>query len=130
MKRLLVVTIAMALSGCVTQEQVDKVYASQRPVTAAEKAAIVNGARDYLVDPYSVRDAEISNVVMLGNTGLEAVCVKANAKNLMGGYTGRAATSVRLSKGKPVSALENASACSDPRLRYQRFPELENLKNI
>ncbi len=131
MNRFLLLSVAVVgLSGCVTQEQVDKVFASQRPPTAAEKAAIVNGARDYLVDPYSVRDAEISNVVTLGTTGLEAVCVKANSKNRMGGYTGRSAVSVRLSKGRPVSTLEDAPACSDPRMHYQRFPELENLKNV
>jgi hypothetical protein len=122
--------IVALLSGCVTQEQVDKVFASQRPVSAAEKAAIVSAARDYFVDPYSIRDAEISNVVRLNDQGLEAVCVKANAKNRMGGYTGRSATSVRLVNGKPVSTLDNAPACVSPQLKYTRFPELENLKSI
>lgn len=131
MKRLLLVAVAGAsLSACVTQEQMNKIYASQRPATAAEKAAIVSAARDYLVDPYSVRDAEISDVVTLADTGLEAVCVKANAKNRMGGYTGRSATSVRLLKGKPVSTLENAPSCVMPQMRYRPFPELENLKNL
>lgn len=104
--------------------------ASQRPPSAAEKAAIVSAARDYFVDPYSIRDAEISNVVRLNDQGLEAVCVKANAKNRMGGYTGRTATSVRLLKGKPMSTLENAPACAMPQMRYRPFPELENLKNV
>ncbi len=125
-----VICVGLSLSACVTQEQVKKVMDSQRPVTASEKAAIVNKARDYFFDPYSIRDAEISNVVTLGDTGLEAVCVKANAKNRLGAYAGRSATSVRLKDGKPVSALENAPACASPDLRYQRFPELENLKNI
>ncbi|WP_322883103.1 hypothetical protein U8C37_06680 [Sinorhizobium medicae] len=128
--KLLIFAAALALSGCVTQEQFDKVMASQRPPSAAEKAAIVSAARDYFVDPYSIRDAEISNVVRLNDQGLEAVCVKANAKNRMGGYTGRTATSVRLLKGKPMSTLENAPACAMPQMRYRPFPELENLKNV
>jgi hypothetical protein len=128
--KLLMFAAALALSGCVTQEQFDKVMATQRPPSAAERAAIVSAARDYFVDPYSIRDAEISSVVRLNDQGLEAVCVKANAKNRMGGYTGRTATSVRLLKGKPMSTLENAPACAMPQMRYQRFPELENLSNI
>jgi hypothetical protein len=128
MKRLMFIAAAgAALSGCVTQEQFDKVLASQRPVTAAEKAAIVSAAKDYFVDPYSIRGAEISNVVKITDTGLEAVCVKANAKNRMGGYTGRHVTSVRLQNGKPIGTLENAPACSSPQMRYSPFPELENL---
>ncbi|MDX8521127.1 hypothetical protein [Mesorhizobium dulcispinae] len=130
MKRLTVLSAALALAGCVTQEQVDKVVATQRPATTAEKSAIVSAARDYFVDPYSVRDAEISNVVRLNDQGLEAVCVKANAKNRMGGYTGRQATSVRLLNGKPVGTLENAPACYLPQMRFERFPELEALKNL
>jgi hypothetical protein len=131
MKKLIsIVVLAASLAGCVTQEQMDKVFASQRPVSTGEKAAIVSAARDYFVDPYSVRDAEISDVVRLNDQGLEAVCVKANSKNRMGGYVGRTATSVRLLKGKPVSTLENAPSCAMPQMRYHRFPELENLKSI
>lgn len=129
--KLLILTVAgLAMTGCVTQEQFDKVMASQRPPSAAEKAAIVKAARDYFIDPYSIRDSEISSVVRLNDQGLEAVCVKANAKNRLGGYTGRTATSVRLLKGRPVSTLENAPACAMPQMRYQPFPELENLRNI
>ncbi|MFK4256443.1 hypothetical protein [Agrobacterium tumefaciens] len=131
MKRLIsVAVVGMVLAGCVTQEQMNKVFASQRPITAGEKAAIVSAARDYFVDPYSVRDAEISDVVKLNDQGLEAVCVKANSKNRMGGYVGRTATSVRLLNGKPVDTLENAPSCVAPQMRYRPFPELENLKNL
>ncbi len=133
MRQLLTVAVAtagVALSGCVTQDQMNKVFSSQRPITAGEKAAIVSAARDYFVDPYSIRDAEISDVVRLNDQGLEAVCVKANSKNRMGGYVGRTATSVRLLNGKPVSTLQNAPSCVAPQMRYRPFPELENLKNL
>ena len=131
MKRLLLIAgVSAGLSGCVTQEQMDAVYASQRPPTEAEKAVIVNAARDQYFDPYSIRDAEISGVVRLNDQGLEAVCVKANAKNRMGAYTGRTATSMRLMNGKLVGMLENAPACASPQMQYRPFAELENLKNI
>lgn len=104
--------------------------ATQRPPTASEKAAIVNAARDYLIDPHSVRDAEISNALTLNDKGLVAMCVKANAKNPMGGYSGRKVVSVRLLNGKPVGTIENAPGCFMPVLKYERFTELENLKNI
>lgn len=132
MKRLILVAAASAaLPGCVTQEQVDKVMASQRPPTAAIKAAIVRDARDYLVDPYSVRDAEISSVMDATPDGkLQFVCVKANARNRMGGYTGRTTISVRLVGSSPVSTNPNATACAMPLLRWYPFKELEGLKNI
>lgn len=128
-KWLTVGLVALAVSGCVTREQVDGVLASQRPPTASEKAAIVNAARDVLFDPYSVRDAEISNVVSLGN-GAEAVCVKLNSKNRVGGYTGRTANFVRLYNGRPVSLQEKAPFCLEPSLDYRKFSELEAMKNL
>jgi hypothetical protein len=132
MKKLISIAFfATALSGCVTSEQVDRVMASQRPPSAAIKAAIVRDARDYLVDPYSVRDAEISNVMDATPDGkLQFVCVKANAKNRMGGYTGRTTISVRLVGSNPVSTNPNATACGMPLLRWHPFKELENLREI
>ncbi len=123
----LVVTMMLVLASCASPQQIKEVMATQRPPTAAEKAAIVQAAKDYLVDPYSVRDAEISNVVRLSDQGLEALCVKANAKNRMGGYVGRRATSVRMLHGKPIGTLDDAPACDLPQLQYHPFPELEAL---
>jgi len=90
----------------------------------------VKDARDFLIDPYSVRDAEISSVMDTPDGKLQFVCVKANAKNAMGGYTGRKAVSVRLVGSRPVSTNPNATVCAMPLLRWYPFPELENLKSI
>jgi len=91
----------------------------------------VSAARDYLVDPYSVRDAEISHVVDASKDGkIQAVCVKFNSKNRMGGYVGRSALSVRVVNDKPVSAVQDPPGCYLPGMKYRPFPELENLKNI
>ena len=130
-KVLLFAAIAVALSGCVTQQDVDRAMASQRPPSAAIKANITRDARDYLLDPYSVRDAEISSVMDATPDGkLQFVCVKANAKNAIGAYTGRSTISVRLVGSSPVSTNPNAVACGMPLLRWYPFKELENLKNI
>jgi hypothetical protein len=121
-------TLAIAaLSGCVSVTA-EQLLASQRPAPSAVRTAIVQAARDFVYDPYSIRDAEISNLMDADpGRGLQVVCVKSNAKNLMGGYTGRTTTSVRLMNGKPVSALENAAVCQSAGLRYGPFPELESL---
>ncbi|MPR61241.1 hypothetical protein D7027_05325 [Ochrobactrum intermedium] len=114
------------LAGCQTQSA-DDMLASQRPPTSAIKAAIVKDARDYLIDPYSVRDAEISSVMDLAGGKMQAVCVKANAKNALGGYTGRQTISVRLVGSRPVSTNPQATICAMPLLRWYPFRELENL---
>ena len=131
MRELFAVAAAgLALSGCVTQQQVDDVMASQRPPSAAIRREIVKSARDYLFDPYSVRDAEISSVMDAPGGKLQFVCVKANAKNRLGAYTGRTTVSVRLVGTQPSSTRENAPGCQLPLLKWYPFPELEALRNI
>lgn len=130
--KLLILAIGgLVLSGCVSQQQVDRVMASQREPSAAIRQAIVKGARVYLIDPYSVRDAEISSVTDATQSGnIQLVCVRANTKDATGGYTGRSTISVRLIGSRPISARPNASACGMPLLRWYPFPELENLENV
>ncbi|MHA6642296.1 hypothetical protein [Mesorhizobium sp. A623] len=130
MKKLILVAAALTLTGCVSQQQVSDVMASQRPPSNAIRKEIANSARDYLIDPYSVRDAEISSVMDAPGGKLQFVCVKANAKNAMGGYTGRTALSIRLVGSRPVSTNPSAAACSMPLLRWYPFGELERLKSL
>ena len=129
--KLLILAIGgLALSGCVSQEHVDRVMASQREPSAAIKQAIVKGARVYLTDPYSVRDAEISSVTDATPNGkIQLVCVRANTKNAAGGYTGSSTISVRLIGAHPISARPNTSVCGMP-LQWYPFPELENPESV
>lgn len=123
--------IGVGLAGCVaTTEVMDKLMASQEPPSPAIRKAIVNAARDYLADPYSIRDVEISSVMTTPNPGLQAVCVKFNAKNAVGGYTGRTATAVQLQNGQPIGANQGAPGCSEPRLKYYPFPESDVLRKL
>lgn len=126
--QLMAAALACALlSSCVTAEQAAQIYSSQTPASPTIRAAIVEYVRNTFFDPYSIRDAEISHQVKLGSTGFEAVCFKANAKNRMGGYIGRKAVSVRIKDGKVHSWVEDAPGCMDERLKYEPFPQLENL---
>jgi len=123
--------VGAVLAGCVSvPEQMDKLVATQEPPSAAVRKVIVNAARDYLVDPYSIRDVEISSVVSDSVAGLQAVCVKFNSKNAAGGYVGRSAVSVRLKDGQPVSTAKEPPLCREPRLKYHPFPESDVLRKL
>ncbi|TPK53801.1 MULTISPECIES: hypothetical protein [unclassified Mesorhizobium] len=130
MKKLIVVAAALALAGCQSSAEMQKSIDQSTAPSATLKAAIVHDARDFLADPYSIRDAEISDVQRNPKTGIEWVCVKANAKNAMGGYTGRQTIEVDARGSMLVGNLPNSSACSNPSLKWQRFMELEALKNL
>ncbi|MBY5566617.1 hypothetical protein HFO55_05020 [Rhizobium leguminosarum] len=131
MKSFMIIAVLGAVTaGCQTAVP-QSVADTQRPPSKTLRSTIVKAARDFLLDPYSVRDAEISNVVLFNpQARIEAVCVKANAKNGYGGYSGRQATSVSLRDGIILGATTNDVRCLDPRLGYYPFKELENLKNL
>ncbi|MBX4911493.1 hypothetical protein HJA82_29705 [Rhizobium bangladeshense] len=125
MKRIAFIAMAAALTGCQTgPEQL----ASQRPVTPEIRQNIAQAARTTLRDPYSVRDAEISSVMGKGiNT---YVCVRANTKNGFGGYVGKTGYIIPLNNNRPTNVFENNAWCNEPAIKYERFTELENLKNL
>ncbi len=87
--------------------------------------------RSTLFDPYSVRDAQIASPKLKGSFVLTdpsegwTICVRANAKNRMGAYTGMQET-VLLVRGDRVVSSTNGPApyyCGDA--QYEPFPELE-----
>ncbi|MBX4992886.1 hypothetical protein ABID08_002057 [Rhizobium binae] len=127
MKRTILLVGVGVLSGCVSAEQLDKIYGSQMPPTAAERAAAITYIKSTFYDPYSIRDASISNAVTLLDTGYRSICVRFNAKNRMGGYVGMTSTSLRFRGASVVSSLQDAPGCNTDRLQYSAFPELENL---
>jgi hypothetical protein len=125
-----VVAVLTAVAGCQTVEEVEISLAQSVPPSPVIKAAIVNDARDFLVDPYSIRDAEISNVQLNSKSGLRWLCVKANARNALGGYAGRQAIEVVVRGERLVGNVPSSAACSNPSLKWQPFPELESLRDI
>lgn len=130
MKRLIVFAVVLALAGCQSSEEVKNAFAKAAPAPESVKAQIVHDARDFLADPYSIRDAEISYMQLNVRSGIYWLCAKANAKNLMGGYSGRQAIEIWVRNGRLVGNVPNSAACNHPSLQWQPFPELEALKNI
>ena len=125
------ITVASFLSACSTvpPENYSGAIAASVPPSASVKAQIVRDARTFLVDPYSVRDAGISNVATF-NSGIQGICVRANSKNRMGGYTGRQNLAVLIKNGVLVGNVPNHPLCSRPDIPWREFPELEALRNL
>jgi hypothetical protein len=107
----------------------DDMIASQQKPSAAIRQQLIAVSKDYFVDPYSVRDAEISAVVTYDpKRNIQAVCIRANAKNRMGAYAGKGSFSVRMSRGQPLNVNTQARGCQLKALRYYPFTELEALQ--
>ena len=123
----LTVIAAIAVSGCVTETQKQKFYAAQRPATPAERAAILDYAKTFYFDPYSMRDVSLSDAVDPKKENTVAFCLRANAKNRMGAYTGLKTTALLMQNGKVTKAEEESFMCADPRMTYTPFRDLEDL---
>jgi len=121
---------ALTLAGCQTAaESVPSVPpANYRHFVAAHM-------RTSLFDPYSVRDAEIAAPKRALGPSLNAdgfntpwvVCVRANAKNRFGAYTGRSVSAYAVSAAGVVNSWDEARysqiVCAGA--DYGPFPEIE-----
>jgi len=134
-----VVGVVTLLAACspTTSSPGPKAEAGAPP--ANYRAASKISVRETFFDPYSVRDASISrplfaSAVFDGVTPIPRkgwiVCVKANAKNRMGAYTGIQPTvmlfdgeAVTLTLSGPDYAGQIADHCKTA--VYEPFPELE-----
>lgn len=129
MRLLLLAGLCLALSGCVTAEQINMMVASSTPPTSVEKKIIKEYVRNNFKDPYSIRDAEVS-YFFVNSRGNRTGCINVNAKNGFGGYIGRRFTSFQINGGHVVYALENDLGCdmiNNKGIRWIRFPALERL---
>lgn len=118
------VAATVFLSGCVTVTP-DPVAIGPYPVDW--KGVVISYAKDAYFDPYSIRDAEVSSPRQ-GHLFFQQgwiVCLKANAKNRMGGYVGRRTSALLINHGKVINTMEDAPLCKS--VSYQPFHELENL---
>lgn len=82
-------------------------------------------AKKTFFDPYSMRDVAISNELRGTKPNVFLVCIRANAKNRMGAYTGLSATAIQFTNGAVTGSSQGDFACSDSRLKYSPFKELE-----
>ena len=115
------------LAGCQTSGQpaptaiLDAVPRNYRQV-------IADDIRNTFADPYSIRDASISQPIprpdlIFGNP--HTVCVRMNAKNRMGGYTGMRATMFTFKDGRlSGNDPDMSSVCTNA--SYAAFPEIDS----
>ncbi len=123
---------ALALAGCQT---VAEGTAPSEPAPSNYRQLAAAHVRASFNDPYTISDAEIAPPKLAMGPSLNAdgfktpwvVCIRANAKNRMGAYTGRTMTAIAMSGGKVVNSWDEAHAagmlCADA--RYEPFPEIE-----
>ena len=132
MKKTLAATCLVSLAGCMEVQPVATSEVNVAPPSNA-RAAALGYARQSFFDPYSVRDASISQPFVIpyglaGQSQAWVVCVRANAKNRFGAYAGVQETLV-VFDGDTVDATRSgrdvASACRSA--QYGPFPELEAL---
>ena len=137
--KLLVACLTLTVSvGCASLDQPNT---SLGPFPTDFKTTIRKHVLRSFFDPYSIRDASISEPVgsRTGEPDGWLVCLETNAKNRMGGYTGLSRTAYYVRLGGQVVGLETGDygnySCSGRTLTgtrtltYSPWPELEQLQH-
>jgi hypothetical protein len=119
------VGVALALAGCAGGQTAPGAAAAPLPLNYREQIAAK--VKETFFDPYSIRDAQISAGIpgtsFLGS--VTTVCMKANAKNRMGGYTGIQTTAYVFRDGHltATDAVYSPIVCNSA--SYGPFPEID-----
>lgn len=133
MQRIILILCLFAIAGCsASSADIGPAPTNYRQI-----------AKDYVkasfFDPYSVRDAEIAppkpmdspafipTSIGIGGTFESAwvICMRANAKNRMGGYVGLRETAIVVKADRVIHAYDEPMATSYicDGARYEPFPE-------
>ncbi len=125
-------TVGLALAGCVSTPQPT---AETGPLPARYREMARDYLRKTLFDPYSVRDAEIaepevkSSIYLIDPAPGWTICVRYNARNRMGAYTGLKENAL-LVRGDRVTISLNELTTPAPTIgmcraaKWAPFPEL------
>ena len=137
MKWSILLLVLLLNSACAVREANLRMLDDQRPTTLSERTSILAHIKDNFLDPYSIRDAEISQAapsMMLNGEMTLNICVAANAMNRYGAYAGKQTTLYYLTtSGRVLDTNKDAFAelfCASQRLRYEPFVEAEQLGRI
>jgi hypothetical protein len=129
----LVLLLALAVGGCAAADgpSVETVRAA-RLFPANYKGELIAYLRNFLNDPTNVRNAYVSEPVLMRFQGEERYvnCVRFDAKASTGSYRGTRDHLARYFGGKLEYFLELRPEMRDDRCRsadYQPFPELEQM---
>lgn len=134
MLRVVLVAAAAALVGACNQTTGQSAATASEPAPANYRDQVTARVKRSFVDPYSIRDAAISRpfvqsaafdgVTPIPHSGW-MVCIKANAKNRMGGYTGLTETGYMFKAGMIVDTDFKGHFCAAAAATYEPFPEIE-----
>lgn len=134
---MLLVCAALAIGACTgtTDTTTGSLSGDAGPLPTNYRQIVRDYVRQTFKDPYSIRDAEIAQPITNGPvlvpplgpmTMVWVVCVRANAKNAFGAYTGLQQTAVVIHKHRAVNAWDeqhySAHVCSAS--KYEPFPEI------
>jgi len=123
--REIALAMVAALAACGPRYEDDPSKAG--PYPTAYRSIVNSYVRTSFLDPYSVRDASISTPVighMYSQQGWIA-CLRANAKNRMGGYAGQQSTALLIYQRSVVDSDAGAAVCDVQ--QYAPFPEVESI---
>lgn len=102
------------------------------PVMPSDKAVILDWARAFFADPYSLRSTGIS-APLVSPDGSGMVCIEYNARNALGGYTGIDRQAFVWTPAGLRPALRGLGGvtnltCFQPGITMRPFPELSQIR--
>jgi hypothetical protein len=136
---LVVLTLAVALAGCGSSRSREEREARINVYPDNYRADLQAGLHAYVIDPTNIRDAYVSDPAIkpLGAQNRYVACVRYNAKNSDGRYTGSKDVLAIFLSGRfdqfvelqlnPANQSSQATAMKElcAQAEYKRFPELE-----
>lgn len=129
------VAVLLPLGGCQTASGggtlPTETFVDTAPTDYREQ--IVSTIKRRAKDPYSIRDAEISQpfkgfVGLLRGGNAPVVCIRYNGKNSFGAYTGVHPVAIIFRNGTVAGIISDQPlACAGSNVVYSPFPELEQI---
>jgi len=105
------------ISGCASNQK-----SGAGPYPENWKSLAMNYIKTNYADPYSIRDSQIAPPFRSNKAFFDSwiICIRNNAKNKFGGYTGLRATDLIVQHGQIVQEDTVPSDCRGA--RYESFP--------
>jgi len=126
MKNTLILAICIfILTGCASVGQVASSGEEHiGPYPENWRTIVRNYIKSSYVDPYSVRDSEAAAPFRNKALFFDSwdICIRNNAKNRMGGYTGLTTSVISVQKGEVVAVDNSDFHCRGRNLKWESLP--------